>query len=56
MTPNRMMVLLHTAIDILECICNMGDSLIGTDLEGELNITQDEYDEIKAINIEGDLD
>lgn len=54
MTLERMKELLHDAIYLLECSYTAGDTLMGTDLEGDLNITQDEYDEIK--NYEGDLD
>lgn len=48
MTQTRLKELLKNAIYLLECTNTAGDTLIGTDLEGELNITQEEYDEIKS--------
>ena len=47
MTKQRLKELLANAVTLFEYICNGGESLMNTDLEGELNITQDEYDEIK---------
>lgn len=46
MTVTRMRELLYKAINSLEGICTAGSSLMGTDLEDDLNITQEEHDEI----------
>lgn len=44
MDEERVRTLLHNALVLLESICECG--VMGCDLEDEVGITQEEYDEI----------